>query len=100
MKYKIMLACMGGFSTSMLVKRMVEAAKKLNIDAEIDAVAETELSKHNDLDIILLGPQVSHLLDSLKAEFSIPVIVIESVDYGLMNGEKVLNDALKVLNNQ
>lgn len=100
MKYKIMLACMGGFSTSMLVKRMRSAAEAQNVDAEIDAVAETELTKYSDLDIILLGPQVSHLLEGLQAQFSIPVVVIESADYGMMNGEKVLNDALQVLQNK
>ncbi|WP_140920516.1 PTS sugar transporter subunit IIB [Limnobaculum xujianqingii] len=97
MKYKIMLACMGGFSTSMLVKKMREAAEKQGIDAEIDAVAETELDKYNDLNIILLGPQVGHLLGELRSKFETPIIIIDSMDYGLMNGEKVLKDALEHL---
>ncbi|MBK5074827.1 PTS sugar transporter subunit IIB [Budviciaceae bacterium CWB-B4] len=97
MKYKIMLACMGGFSTSMLVKKMREAAEKQGIDAEIDAVAETELDKYNDLNIILLGPQVGHLLSELRSKFETPIIIIDSMDYGLMNGEKVLKDALEHL---
>lgn len=97
MKYKIMLACMGGFSTSMLVKKMREAAQTQGIEAEIDAVAETELDKYDDLDIILLGPQVGHLLGELQSKFSTPVTVINSMDYGMMNGEKVLQDAMALL---
>ncbi|MFC0141672.1 PTS sugar transporter subunit IIB [Erwinia mallotivora] len=97
MKYKILLACMGGFSTSMLVKKMREAAEKMGVEAEIDAVAESELDKYNDLSIILLGPQVGHLLDEVRSNFNIPVNIINSMDYGLMNGEKVLKDALQQL---
>lgn len=97
MTYKIMLACAGGFSTSMLVTQMKKAAKKENIDVEIDAVAESALNNYDDLDIILLGPQVGHIKPELEKEFSIPVRVIDQMDYGMMNGEKVLNDAMKVL---
>ncbi|KGG54643.1 PTS sugar transporter subunit IIB [Lactobacillus sp. wkB10] len=97
MTYKIMLACAGGFSTSMLVTQMKKAAKKENIDVEINAVAESALNNYDDLDIILLGPQVGHIKPELEKEFSIPVRVIDQMDYGMMNGEKVLNDAMKVL---
>ena len=54
MTYKIMLACAGGFSTSMLVTQMKKAAKKENIDVEINSVAESALNKYDELDIILL----------------------------------------------
>lgn len=97
MSYQIMLACMGGFSTSMLLKKMTEAAEKQNIDVKINAVAETELTKYNDLDIILLGPQIGHLQEEIREEFNIPVNVIDTMDYGLMNGEKILNEAITIL---
>lgn len=97
MTYKIMLACAGGFSTSMLVTQMKKAAKKENIDVEINAVAESALNNYDDLDIILLGPQVGHIKPELEKEFSIPIRVIDQMDYGMMNGAKVLNDAMKVL---
>lgn len=97
MSYQIMLACMGGFSTSMLLKKMTEAAEKQGIDVKINAVAETELNKYNDLDIILLGPQIGHLQKEIHEEFNIPVNVIDAMDYGLMDGEKILNDAMSLL---
>ncbi|RHW50030.1 PTS sugar transporter subunit IIB [Bombilactobacillus bombi] len=100
MTYKIMLACAGGFSTSMLVTQMKKAAKKRGIDITIDAVAESSLNNYNDLDIILLGPQVGHIKPELEKEFSIPIRVINQLDYGMMNGEKVLNEALDVLEKQ
>lgn len=98
MTKRIMLACAGGFSTSMLVERMVEAAKAQGIDVAIDATAEGKLDKLIDeIDILLLGPQVGHLEASIKEKFAdkpVAIGTIASIDYGMMNGEKVLGDAL------
>lgn len=91
---KILLACAGGFSTSMLVAKMKEAAKEKGLDLWIDAVGESDIDDHLDSDIILLGPQIAHRLDDLKANLDIPVFVIESLDYGTMNGKAVLEFAL------
>ena len=94
---KILLACAGGFSTSMLVQKMQEAAKSKGIDVEILAVAENSIEDYLDFDVLLLGPQIGHRLEDLSIELTMPVYVIESIDYGTMNGEKVLNDTLSKL---
>lgn len=97
---KILLVCNAGMSTSMLVQRMEKAAKDQGIDVTITAVgfiqAETIMF---DWDIVMLGPQVRHQLAALKkkADGKIPVEVIDMRDYGLMNGAKVLETALKVI---
>lgn len=97
MTTRIMLACAGGFSTSMLVERMKEAAKTKGIEVEIDATAEGKLDKLIDnIDILLLGPQVGHLETNLKSKYAdkpVTIGTIASIDYGMMNGEKVLTDA-------
>ncbi len=93
---KIILACAAGMSTSMLVECMKESADQKGMELEIDAVPVSSLSAHTEgTDIILLGPQVSYMEDKVAADYpSIPVRVIEMMDYGMMNGEKVLADAL------
>lgn len=93
---KIILACAAGMSTSMLVERMKESADDKGMELEIEAVPVTSLCSHAEgTDIILLGPQVSYMEEKVAADFpSIPVKVIEMMDYGMMNGEKVLADAL------
>jgi Phosphotransferase system cellobiose-specific component IIB len=87
-------------STSMLVIRMQDAAKRKGIEAEINAISEVQIgSKANDADILLLGPQIRYLLGKLRSEFGnmIPVIeVINMSDYGLMNGEKILDNVLEL----
>lgn len=45
MTLSIMLACAGGFSTSMLVERMKDAAKERGMEVNIDATAEGKVDK-------------------------------------------------------
>lgn len=97
---KIMLVCSAGMSTSMLVKKMQDVATLKNIEVEIFAVAEADARNHKDVSVILLGPQVRFLLNKIKemvAQEGTPVQVIESVNYGTMNGEAVLNQALELM---
>lgn len=97
----IKLFCAAGMSTSVLVNKMKEAAKAEGIEAEIEAFPESQMAKHLDsMDVALLGPQVGYTLPKAKklcAEKNIPVDVIPMVDYGMMNGAKVLDFALKLL---
>ena len=70
---KILLACAGGFSTSMLVAKMKEAAKEKGEEIWIDAVGDSDIEEHLDSDIILLGPQIAHRLEDLRENLSMPV---------------------------
>ncbi len=95
---RITLVCSAGMSTSMLMERMKEAAKVKGIEVQMQALAEGEIKNNlNDTDILLLGPQVRYMISGMRAEYANKISVIEVInmsDYGLMNGEKVLNDAL------
>lgn len=64
---KIVLLCTLGMSTSLLVSKMRKASRELNIDCSIIAVGEYELKKfEKEADIIMLGPQVKYLYNSLR----------------------------------
>jgi cellobiose PTS system EIIB component len=95
---RITLICAAGMSTSLLVTKMNAAAVTSGIQVKIRATPENEFSKWaDDTDILLLGPQVGYMLTKMKALYEpkgIKVAVINSVDYGMMNGEKVLKMAL------
>lgn len=48
--------------------------------------------------MILLGPQIRYELKNVQAMApNLPVEAINMQDYGMMNGKKVLEHALKVL---
>ncbi|MBU5591899.1 PTS sugar transporter subunit IIB [Clostridium sp. MSJ-4] len=101
---RVLLVCSAGMSTSMLVAKMRTAAETQGIEAEINAVGESQISNYVDkIDALLLGPQVRFLLNKVKANLEpqgIPVEVINNMDYGTMNGEKVLKQALDMINNK
>ncbi|MDF7672248.1 PTS sugar transporter subunit IIB [Lactobacillus sp. ESL0701] len=105
----IMLNCAAGMSTSLLVTKMQEAAKKQNIDVKIFACPASEAPQHLDqegIDCVLLGPQVRYMEDDMKDKAKgkgkdgadIPVAVIDMQAYGMMNGEKVLKQAEDLIN--
>lgn len=95
---KILLVCNAGMSTSMLVLRMEKAAEAKGIEIEVKALPITEAEKEADeWDVVMLGPQVRHVEKKLKSVTTTPVEVINMRDYGMMNGEKVLDAALKIL---
>ncbi|KAE9531810.1 PTS sugar transporter subunit IIB [Ursidibacter arcticus] len=100
----ILLACAAGMSTSLLVTKMKEAAEKQGLEAKIYAVSVSEVDKEleeNRIDVVLLGPQVRYEEAAMReklAPHSIPVAVINMQDYGMMNGAKVLESALSLLN--
>ena len=95
-KTTFMLACAAGMSTSLLVTKMQAAADEKGLDTEIFAVPAQEVDDiilEKKVDVLLLGPQVRYLLDQFTeklAQKNIPIGVIPMVDYGMMNGSKVL----------
>ncbi|MFR5267046.1 PTS sugar transporter subunit IIB [Clostridium sp.] len=98
---KILLVCSAGMSTSLLVSKMKAAAKAKAIECSINTVAEAEMEEYEeDFDVLLLGPQVRFLFNKFKEKYedkNIPVDVINTVDYGTMNGAKVLENALALI---
>ncbi|WP_208588530.1 PTS sugar transporter subunit IIB [Gracilibacillus suaedae] len=96
----ILLVCAAGMSTSMLVNKMEEAAKDKSEEIVINATSGGDLKKYvGNADVLLLGPQVSYLHEDYQKEYGdrIPVEVINTVDYGTMNGQKVLGWALELI---
>lgn len=101
----IMLICAAGLSTSLLVSKMKKAAKEKGIDAEIFANSANEADgvlAEKDVDVMLLGPQVRFMKSQFEKKVEnkgIPVDIINMQDYGMVNGEKVLQTALNLLEN-
>lgn len=99
--YKIFLLCENGASTGMVVRKMREAAKKYGIDAEIQAYPYTQLENFIDeADAILLGPQIAYKRDDIVKAFpdcAKKIDDIKPMDFGMMNGEKILKDAISLI---
>ncbi|WP_088810897.1 MULTISPECIES: PTS sugar transporter subunit IIB [unclassified Listeria] len=98
---KIMLICSAGMSSSLLVKRMTEVSSERGIETEVLAVAEADVHKHiQNTDAVLLAPQVRFLAKNLRKKLDplgIPVEIIDSIDFGTMDGNKVLDQAFRMM---
>lgn len=97
---KIYLFCSAGMSTSMLATRMQEVADEQKVPAYIEAIGFSHMEEtlQSDApDIIMLGPQIKYMYDEIVEKYSCynrPIVMIESIDYGMMDGEAVLRKAL------
>lgn len=102
----ILLVCSAGMSTSLLVTKMQKAAAEQNVESDISAVSASEVDQtlaKKDIDVLLLGPQVRYMkpqFDKKMAGKNIPVDTIDMKDYGMMNGENVLAQAIKLIDNK
>ncbi|WP_125605689.1 PTS sugar transporter subunit IIB [Lapidilactobacillus bayanensis] len=101
----IMLVCSAGMSTSLLVTKMQKAAEAKGIEAKIFATAAGDADNalaSNDVNVMLLGPQVRFMLSQFQqklADKNIPVAVIDMRAYGMMDGATVLAQAEKLMGN-
>lgn len=94
---QIVLLCANGMSTSMLVKKMEEAAREENYDCTIEAHSIDDITDYADVDVILLGPQVKFQLGKVKSLVNCPIDVIEMTTYGTMNGKAALTFAKNLM---
>ena len=97
---KILLLCAAGMSTSMVVKKMRASAEAKDLNVHIEAHGVETIQEYLDeYDLFLLGPQIRFKKDELQKladPLNKRVEVIDMMDYGMMKGEKILDDALKL----
>lgn len=98
---KIVLICAAGMSTSLVVERMKKEVISQGLNAEIIAIPLEDFDRHVvDASVMLLGPQVRFKLSDFQSqgnEHGVPVAMINQMDYGMLNGKKILNAALALL---
>ncbi|WP_213951066.1 PTS sugar transporter subunit IIB [Tepidanaerobacter syntrophicus] len=102
--YKIALVCENAASTGLIAKKVRDAAKRLGIDAEIQHYSYTQVENFiKNVDAVLLGPQIAYRKDDIIKRFpqcANKIEVIKPMDYGMMNGEKILKDVVSLIENK
>ena len=102
-KKQIYLFCDAGMSTSIMVNKMMEVVEKHQMPLMITAfpiARAQEVVEAEKPVAILLGPQARFLLEKTKEQFApqgIPVAAITPEIYGMMDGEKALKEALRLI---
>ncbi|WP_300122619.1 PTS sugar transporter subunit IIB [uncultured Enterococcus sp.] len=92
---KIVLVCNAGMSTGILAQKIQKAS---NNTLNVEAYSEAEYLDHLDnVDLILIGPQIRFLLPQIRQSTSIRVEPISPMKYGIMDGKGVYEDIMKIL---
>lgn len=98
---KIVLVCENGASTGMVMKRMQKYADDNKISVKIEAHPYAELGELiADADYVLLGPQIGYKKDETLQkypELAKKVDVIRPMDFGMLNGEKILKETIAAI---
>lgn len=103
MNKKVYLFCNAGMSTSLVAMKMQEVADKYKLPIEVKAFPDSKMSnivEELNPDVILLGPQVKYKYSETKEKYEskgIKVGLIDTVDYGKADGERILKRAIKMI---
>lgn len=99
----VVLVCQFGASTGMLAENIKKAADERNYEMIINAYSIADANNIvGNADVILLGPQLrcqKKVIEKMLEDKDTPIIVIEPFDYGMMNGESVLDSILNEVKN-
>ena len=93
----IILACVGGLTTSMLVERINEVIHRDQLDYSFYSIGITGINNLKNINVLLLSPQLAYLEEKAKASLHVPVAVISDEDFELMKGEEILRQAEKLM---
>jgi PTS system cellobiose-specific IIB component len=103
-KYKVLLVCAAGMSSSLLEAYTIEAAKKRGHELEIRAVAVPEATIYNfaanPVDIVLIAPQVSYKRRAFTQMLEPLGIVVQGIDpvtFGMVDGEKLFEQIVQAV---
>ena len=101
-KYKVLLVCAAGMSSSLLEAATIEAARKRGHELDIHAISAPEVGIYdfaaNPVDMVLIAPQVRYKHKSVQQmarPLGIVVDVIDSVTFGMVDGDKLFDQILQ-----
>ena len=101
---KVILVCAAGMSSSMLEEKIRHAAAAAGKKMELKAVDATSINlwdyEKDTMDVILVAPQVRFKKSGImkNAEpFGVVVCDIDTIAYGMVDGEKIFGQVLDAL---
>lgn len=80
--YEIVLLCQYGASTGMLTTKMLEEAKKQNIEVNINTYPEYQLESimsSKKVDVVLMGPQICFKKKAFEKNTHLKILILFSL---------------------
>jgi len=104
---KVVLVCAAGMSSSLLEEKIRQAASASGRQMELKAVDATTMSlwdyEKDTMDVILIAPQVRFKKRGIMKQaepYGVIVTDIDTIAYGMVDGEKIFDQVLEVLENK
>lgn len=92
---QVMLICNAGMSTGMLAKRIEQASQE---SMSVHAYGEAEYPDYlQGVDVVLVGPQIRHLIPEIEKLTKAPVRGILPHHYGMLDGKGVYEEIKKII---
>lgn len=96
----ILIICAFGASSGILKRKLMEEMKNKGLEGSVEAFSVEDLDTAiNGKDIVLVAPQLRISYDEIVEQVGgkVPVSLIKSVDYGMMNAKNILDKCVKLL---
>ena len=98
---KILLLCSGGFSSSLLVEKLKQAAAQKGEKLEVEATGSEALEQEiKNYDLVLVAPQIRHRFKRLAEIAHInqrPIALISPEIFGRLQAEKLFAQIKELL---
>ncbi|MEG0366602.1 MAG: PTS sugar transporter subunit IIB [Coprobacillus sp.] len=99
---KILLCCGAGMSSGFLASSARKVAKKEKLSVSVEARSQTEVKEYlSSIDILMVGPHYAAELGKYQAladPYGVPVVVIPQDIYAQLDGKRLLDLAMKTIN--
>jgi len=103
-KIRVLMVCAIGMSSSLIEQKTTKVAEEAGVPFEIKAIDVPEVGRWNfaedPVDIVLIAPQArfkKRSIDQAATPHGILVENIDSVAYGMIDGEKIFEQIINAL---
>ena len=103
-KVRVLMVCAIGMSSSLIEQKTSKVAEEAGVPFEIQAVDVPEIGRwdfnENPVDIVLIAPQArfkKRSIDQVAGPLGILVENIDSVAYGMIDGEKIFEQIMAAI---
>ena len=103
-KIRVLMVCAMGMSSSLIEAKTAKAAEAAGVPFELKAIETAEMSRwdfsQNPMDVVLVAPQVRFKKKSIEqaaGPFGSIVLNIDSVAYGMIDGEAIFNQIMEAI---
>lgn len=103
-RYRVLMFCAAGMSSSLLATKTMEAAKDKGVELQMTLLSAAEVNIYNfdknPVDLVLIAPQVRFKKRSITktcAPYGIPVEDIDTVTFGMVDGKKLFEQIARAV---